>query len=484
MPFTLTVDSFLACLATSGLLEEDRMGSLLLDLSKRGIDVANPRKIAEALVRDAALTNWQAENLLRGKRRGFVLGKYRLLSLLGRGGMNAVYLAEHSLMRRRCALKILPTKRLKDHSEIDRFHREAHAVASLQHSNIVRAYDIDMGLDGDVEIHFFVMEYVDGQSLQDRVERDGPLPIVDAANFIRQAAEGLAHAHSAGIVHRDVKPANLLVDRHGVVKILDLGLAKFFDAGSSTGAVDEKPVLGTADYVSPEQALDGRSTDARSDIYSLGCTFYFLLAGHPPFPEGTLNQRLVSHQFQQPTPIVQKRSDVPEELASILDRMLAKKPSDRVQTAEEVAELLRQWLVEHADRAWLQKNPAVLSGADTLQKAIALPREKVLAAAPSTSDSSLPEVDLLPFGTFDTEMSPVTRSMMERRPSGSTRLAMSVSRAWNDRRRRELLIACALFLAVCVVGLLGWLMLGSESTASPAATRAGGSSAGVELSTD
>src|ERR1700722_284323 len=228
MPFVLTMDSFLSCLRHSGLLDKERFAALRDELKKTGADPSDPKAFAEQLVQEQTLTPWQAENLLRGKRRGFVLEKYRLLGPLGRGGMNAVYMAEHTLMRRRCAIKILPAKRLSDKSSVDRFHQEARAVALLDHTNIVRAYDVGKAMDGNTPIHFFAMELVEGESLNDRVARDGSLAPVAAANLIRQAAEGLAHAHTAGIVHRDIKPSNLLVDRDGVLKILDLGLAKFF----------------------------------------------------------------------------------------------------------------------------------------------------------------------------------------------------------------------------------------------------------------
>jgi eukaryotic-like serine/threonine-protein kinase len=380
MPFTLTLKSFLDCLTRSGFVDRNRVAALLLQLTKEGVNVGEPRAIAAALVRDGTLTPWQAENLLRGKHRGFVLGKYRLLSLLGRGGMSAVYLAEHSLMRRRCALKILPAQKLGDSSHLARFHREARALAALDHSNIVRAYDVDQALDGKTEVHFFVMEFVEGESLHDRVTRAGPMTPFDSANWIRQAADGLAYAHGSGIVHRDVKPANLLVSRDDVVKILDLGLVKFFDDAPplNTG---EGRVLGTADFLSPEQALDSHAVDARADIYSLGCTFYFLLAGHPPFPAGTLSERLLSHQTKQPVPIAEIRQDVPADLATVLGRMMAKKPANRFQTAGEVSEVLRRWLVRQATPQWIRKNPAILSGAGVLQEAAARRLQEVNASA-------------------------------------------------------------------------------------------------------
>jgi eukaryotic-like serine/threonine-protein kinase len=363
MPLQPKVDAFLSCLRHSELIDADRFAALRKEIEKQGAKAGDPRAIAEALIRDETLTSWQAEHLLRGKRRGFVIDKYRLLSPLGRGGMNAVYLAEHSLMRRRCAIKIQPQKQLGDQSSVERFHREARAVALLDHPNIVRAYDFGKVIDGNRPIHFFAMELVVGESLEETVIRDGPLPPVEAANFIRQVADGLAHAHAADIVHRDIKPGNLLVDGDGVVKILDLGLAKFFGDEPVKNAAGGQQVVGTVDFLSPEQALNSQTVDARSDIYSLGCTLYFLLVGHAPFPEGTLTQRLVGHVSEKPASVAEKRADVPADLVAIVDRMMAKKPADRIQTAEEVTETLRRWIVRNADKQWLRKNPGVLTGA-------------------------------------------------------------------------------------------------------------------------
>ena len=262
--------------------------------------------------------------------------------------MSTVYLAEHVLMQRRVAIKVLPDSRVDDTSYLARFHREAQAAAALDHRNIVRAYDVDNVGD----IHYLVMEYVEGRDLQQMVKRDGPLEAAVAAEYIRQAAEGLAHAHHAGLIHRDIKPANLLVDRKNVVKVLDLGLARFTDEdrASLTVAYDEN-VLGTADYLAPEQALNSHGVDARADIYSLGCALYYLLTGHPPFPEGTLPQRLMAHQKTPPPDINLERPEVPADLVAICDKMMAKKPDDRYQTAQEVADALADWLVD----AWARQ---------------------------------------------------------------------------------------------------------------------------------
>ncbi len=363
MSLKLTAASFLAGVKQSGLIDAHRFDALLNDLQRSGVDLTNSSAIAQALVARKVLTDWQSEKLLQGRHKGFILGRYRLLSLLGTGEMSAVYLAEHIMMERRCAIKVLPANKVQDTSYLGRFHREARAVASLNHSNIVKAFDVDKQHEGAAEIHFLVMEYVNGKNLGKMVLERGPLPYVELVDYIRQAADGLHHAHEAGLVHRDIKPDNLLIDQTGVVKLLDLGLARFFNASdeeSLTIKHDEK-VLGTADFLAPEQAIDSHKVDLRADIYSLGCTLYYGLTGHPPFTDGSLVQRLLAHQTRRPPSIKYDRPDIPEGLLAIVEKMMAKKPGDRYQTAADVAEALGRWLVEHGGTPWCEAHAALVA---------------------------------------------------------------------------------------------------------------------------
>ncbi len=342
----LKADHFLDLARKSGLVGSDQLDRFLARFREQqvGDPIDEVERIASGLVESGLMTRWQADQILAGRYKGFFLGKYKLLGHLGSGGMSHVYLAEHPLMHRRVAIKVLPKKRVNDSSYLARFRREAQAIAALDHRNIVRAYDIDNVND----IHYIVMEYVEGCDLQTLVGREGVLDYARAADYIRQAAEGLEHAHRAGLVHRDIKPANLLLDRHNVVKVLDLGLARFTgeDRASLTVAYDEN-VLGTADYLAPEQAINSHEVDARADIYSLGCSLYYLLTGRPPFPEGTLPQRLMMHQKSPPPDIRRWRPDSPDDLLEICLKMMAKKPSARYASAQDVADALADWLRAH-----------------------------------------------------------------------------------------------------------------------------------------
>jgi serine/threonine-protein kinase len=337
-------NKFLDLVRRSGLIEEAQLEDFLdKTVDQDGKAALDNRDLAKQMVDHHLLTQWQADKLLNGKHKGFHLGKYKLLRQIGKGGMSSVYLAEHMLMKRPVAVKVLPRNRVQDPAYVERFRLEARAVAKLDDPNIVRAYDID----NEGNIHYIVMEYVNGDDLHQIVSKNGGLDFVAAADYIAQAALGMQHAHEQGLVHRDIKPANFIVDQSQTVKMLDLGLAKLVedDITSLTLANDEN-VLGTADYLAPEQALNSHGADARADIYSLGCTFYFVLTGRPPFSEGTISERLLKHQSEQPESLFTLRSDLPPSLGQICERMMAKKPEDRYQTAGELAMVLSDWLAE------------------------------------------------------------------------------------------------------------------------------------------
>ncbi|HQR06481.1 MAG TPA: protein kinase [Gemmatales bacterium] len=334
------IESFLDLTRKSGLVDTGRLNFYLERLEQLEPIPEDSKELANILVRDAVLSRFQADQLLSGKWRGFYVGRYRVIERIGIGGMGQVYLAEHRTMKRRFAIKVLPRAKAADPASLERFEREARAGGSIDHPNIVRAYDKDQ--DGD--LHYLVMDFVDGCSLSEIVAATGPIDPIRAGNYLYQSALGLKHAHDSGLIHRDIKPANILIDRQGVIKILDMGLARFFNDHDDmiTKKYDET-VLGTADYLSPEQAIDSHSVDIRSDIYSLGCTFYYVLTGQPPFGEGSVAQKLIWHQTRTPKPLSDIRAGVPADLSAVITRCMMKKVADRYGSPGELIESLTQY---------------------------------------------------------------------------------------------------------------------------------------------
>ena len=337
-----TAKSFLKILEKSGIIDEASLRSALKELSSRFKgQMVRLEDLTKHLMDRQLITDWHCDKLLAGRYKGFFLGKYKLLNHLGSGGMSSVYLAMHRISGQLRAIKVLPRDKVEDKSYLDRFYREGKAAASLNHPNIVRMYDIC----AEDDRHFMVMEFVEGKDLYQMVKEGGPIHPTDAAKQIIQAASGLQHAHDRSLVHRDIKPANLLQSNDGTVKILDLGLALFQEnEDTSLTVMYGERVMGTADYLSPEQAVDSHEIDHRADIYSLGCTLYYLLTGQPPFPTGSLAQRVTKHRTEYPTPIPEVRLDVPDALVKICEKMYRKKPENRFQSCEQLVAKLEEFL--------------------------------------------------------------------------------------------------------------------------------------------
>jgi eukaryotic-like serine/threonine-protein kinase len=265
--------------------------------------------------------------------------RYRIVERLGEGGMGVVYKAEHRMMERLVALKVISLDFTANPTAVDRFRQEVRAAAKLSHANIVTAHDAEQAGD----LHFLVMEYVEGISLARLVQKKGPLPPAQVALFVRQVAQGLHHAHTHNMIHRDIKPHNLMVTRKGQVKILDFGLARFANL-TGTHLTKAEMVVGTPDYMAPEQARDSRKVDTRTDLYSLGCTMYFLLTGQPPFEAESAIALMFKHCEDEPVPVSEFRDDVPEELLAIMRKLMAKNPADRYQTPAEAATSLMPFI--------------------------------------------------------------------------------------------------------------------------------------------
>ncbi len=263
--------------------------------------------------------------------------RYRVERELGRGGMGVVYAAHHLMMDRRVALKLINRAVLDHPDALARFHAEVRNAAKLAHPNIVVAHDAEQAGD----LHMLVMEFVEGDDLAKVLAKRGPLPIPNACDCARQAALGLQHAFEKGMVHRDVKPQNLMLTPQGQVKVLDFGLARVTEeCGQGGGLTRDGAFMGTPEYVSPEQATDARTADIRADIYSLGCTLYALLAGRPPFREGAAMKTVLAQREKEPPPLPSLRPEVSAELWSVVAKMLAKNPEKRYQTPEAVARAL------------------------------------------------------------------------------------------------------------------------------------------------
>lgn len=327
----LSRDEFARHLAASQLLSDGELDRLLA-----ARPAADAISLGAALVADGVLTDFQLDALARGRTAGLRVGNYDVLDKLGAGGMGAVFKARHRRMKRVVALKVLSAAACQDAAFVQRFQREVETVARLAHPNVVTAFDADEDVIG----HFLVMEFVNGRDLTAHVRKNHPLTVREAVDCVVQAAHGLAYAHAQGVVHRDIKPANLLRDAAGVVKVTDLGLARLNgpqdESTSATEITQAGGVLGTADYMAPEQAVDSTAIDGRADVYSLGATLHFLLTGAPPFTGKSGMAVLLKHR-EAPVPSLRAaRPDVPADLDAVFQRMMAKAPADRPQTMDAV----------------------------------------------------------------------------------------------------------------------------------------------------
>ncbi len=406
-----TISTFVEGLFQSQLLDAEQQDEVL----RLQETMQNARELAQDLLRREWLTAYQINQIFQGKGQELILGPYLLLLRIGEGGMGQVFKARQKMLNRVVALKVIRKECLSNPKVILRFQREIRAAGQLSHPHIVRAYDADQ-VNGT---YYIAMEFIDGVDLAKLVVDQGPLPVDQACEYIRQAALGLQHAFERGLVHRDIKPANLLVTRAvssdrrrssgmilrpvnlderrknvpprpeaaqqypwGIVKILDMGLARCTEATghASTQLTHVGSVMGTPEFIAPEQARDSHTSDVRADIYSLGCTLYFLLTGLPPFPDGSLTEKLLQHQFEIAEPVAQVRRQtllalrgkdgcagihkamlpVPRRVEELLAKLLAKSPDDRFQTPIELANELQTIVQQLGDGSLLKAEEAAL----------------------------------------------------------------------------------------------------------------------------
>ena len=337
-PAVVSREEFLQSLRESALLSGDDLRTTL-DALAANPHLADGAALARHLIDAERLTPYQADCILQRRLGALHVGSYLVLSQLGAGGMGVVYKARHARMKRLVALKVLTREAARQGSFAQRFQREVETIAQLSHPNIVMAFDA-----GEAEAGLFlVMEFVNGRDLASEVEESGPLSVADAVHCTLQAARGLSYAHTQGVIHRDVKPANLLRDAGGLVKVADLGLARLGSgpgAGDGHGLTQAGGIVGTVDFMAPEQALDSTTIGPRADIYALGYTFYFLLTGQPPYTAPSLMGLLLQHR-EAPVPnLCELRPDVPAEVEAVFRRMVAKQPDERPPTMAAVVEQL------------------------------------------------------------------------------------------------------------------------------------------------
>ena len=338
---------FVLCALASGLVDQDQLDEARAEIERAGETLENDKRtieqrLADALVGLGYLNTWQVIQLQQGRTK-FTLGLYRIVDSLGRGGMGQVFKGEHSVLGREVAIKVLP-RETSTPEAVANFTREMKTLARLDHPNLVRAYDA--GQDGNV--HFLVTEYVPGQDLRKMVRKHGHLDMPTAAGIISQVAAGLQHAHERGLIHRDVKPGNVLVTPEGTAKLSDLGLA-----GPLEGDLESDPrygkIAGTADYLSPDHIQSPRDPTPAWDVYSLGCTLYYAVTGKVPFPTGSTSDKVKAHCEWQPLDPGRLNKDLDPSFIQVIADMMAKDPADRVPSAKDVIARLRPWLpAEHS----------------------------------------------------------------------------------------------------------------------------------------
>ena len=331
----LTLDQFRDRLIHSGIVTLEEV-SELEDYTEVPESEDTGQVLARRLVNSGKITKYQAGRVYSGRGAGLILGNYVILDKIGQGGMGRVFKARHRRMKRLVALKELPASMTRSNRALKRFQREVEVAGQLDHPNIVTAFDADES-SGSV---FLVMEFVDGQNLAKLVDVHGPFSVEDAVHCILQSARGLQYAHQRGIIHRDIKPQNLLLDSNGNVKILDMGLVRFARDANETVKDDaltkENQIVGTIDYMSPEQAEDTRHADARADVYSLGCTLFRILTGRTMYEGGSTMKRLLAHREQPIPSLCDEREEIPASLDAIFQKMVAKNAEDRIQSMGEL----------------------------------------------------------------------------------------------------------------------------------------------------
>jgi eukaryotic-like serine/threonine-protein kinase len=374
------VEGFLKDVLRSGLLERERLQAALRGVPREQRN--DTRALADHLVRGGHLSRFQARRILKGKWRGLILGPYQVLAPIGRGGMGTVFLSRDSRTGELLALKVLPRANAEKRQRA-RFRREMKLSRRVAHQHVASTYSSGK-IDG---IYFIAMEFIPGKSLQRLVHAEGPLDVPRAARLMREVASGLDHAHSQGLIHRDLKPSNIMVTPHDHAKVLDLGLALIEgeDVADIRVVGGKGYIVGTMDYIAPEQTANSAAVDRRADIYSLGCTLYFAITGRPPFPGGTSKEKMERQRKHEPESLLDLKPTLPVPFVVLVRRMMAKDPADRPSTAAEVLRMLRPWAGDALLPLDRKDDPEYSSAVYALQSEIA-PVFSQTTPASSTSE--------------------------------------------------------------------------------------------------
>ncbi|HZY87584.1 MAG TPA: serine/threonine-protein kinase [Gemmataceae bacterium] len=428
-----TAEVFLRTVLKSRLLDRAGLQEALRKVPREQRDDAHA--LAEYLVRAGHLSRFQARKLLRGASQGLILGPYQVLAPVGKGGMSTVYMARDGRDGRLVALKVLPPSRARAQERLlARFQREMALCRCVDHPHL--AYTYEAGLYKGV--HYIALEYIPGKTLSRLVHDEGPLPVARAARLTAEVAAGLEHAHERGLIHRDIKPSNILVTPHDHAKVLDLGLALMEgETGTDLTVMGGHGyIVGTMDYIAPEQTHDPLAVDGRADVYSLGCTLYFALTGRPPFPGGTSRDKIHHHRDDEPTPLAELRPGLPPAFIEVVRRMMAKDPARRYPSAAAVEEELLAWAAGEPVLPLDRPEDAEYTRAvDTLR------------ATDTSTEFSLPEL-------------PVSDASAEGDENADLNGVVAPKRTWPAWLVLVLALALALLLGSLVIGLLALLTMG------------------------
>ncbi len=456
----ISIEQFIERLTDSGLMSAQEIDSFC----KQSLPEKRPKdveQLAQALVQQGTLTKYQIEAVCQGQAKGLVFGEYVVLDKLGEGGMGVVLKARHRRMKRLVAVKMIAKKGLGSPDAVKRFHREVEVAAKLNHSNIVQAHDASEH-EG---VHYLVMEYVEGKDLAAIVKERGPLSIAQAVDYVVQAARGLHYAHEQGIVHRDIKPSNLLADKKGTVKILDMGLASFTrlaEDSEQDRLTSSGQLMGTCDYMAPEQALDTHRTDARADIYALGCTLYRLLTGRVPYKCETMMQVLMSHREAPIPSLCKQRPDVPPPLDAAYQKMVAKEPLERFQTMNDVIDALEPYVGKRSTSATSPGDEPTAA----FQPALVVPPlgGRLGGIPPEGEDYG----GIPPEGGTTSALATAARKQVERGVGATLSRHIAVEETSSRRgranpgvlaRRKKLLVAGIGLGLLAVVGMIAWAVI-------------------------